>query len=102
MEEDSTELNPRNIQTILVNLRDHLVYAFPNLLAQTIPLSLIRNDTEGNISLVVPLKSRAEPTGSTPRGYINMGLPLDTPTFMLQVINFLFKLFRKVFDELFY
>ena len=74
-------------QNILVNLRDHLVYAFPKLLSQTIPLSLIRNDTAGNISLVVPLKSRAEPTSFSARGYVNMGLPLDTPTFMLQVIS---------------
>ena len=83
---EETGLDPVKIQTILVNLRDHLVLVFPNLLTQTMPLSLIRNDTEGNISLVVPLMSRSEPTGSSPKGYVNMGLPLDTPTFMLQFI----------------
>ena len=83
---EETGLDAEKSQNMLVNLRDHLILAFPNLLGQTMPLSLIRNDTEGNISLVVPLKSRAEPTGSSTRGYVNMGLPLDTPTFMLQFI----------------
>ena len=83
---EETGLDAEKSQSMLVNLRDHLVLAFPNLLTQTMPLSLIRNDTEGNISLVVPLKSRAEPTVSSARGYVNMGLPLDTPTFMLQFI----------------
>ena len=73
---EETGLDAEKSQSMLVNLRDHLVLAFPNLLTQTMPLSLIRNDTEGNISLVVPLKSRAEPTVSSARGYVNMGLPL--------------------------
>ena len=71
-------------QNILATLREHLMVAFPNL-ASTLSLNQIRNDTAGNISMVMPLRSKAEPTGQFSKGYINMGLPLDTPTFMLQV-----------------
>ena len=76
---------PDKSQNVLVTLREHLNVTFPNL-AATLPLSQIRNDTLGNISMVMPLKSRAEPCENSTKGYINMGLPLDTPTFMLQVI----------------
>ena len=76
-------VNPDKSQNVLVTLREHLKVTFPNL-AATLPLSQIRNDTLGNISMVMPLKSQAEPSGNTTKGYINMGLPLDTPTFMLQ------------------
>ena len=81
MEEDiiSTEKS----QYILATLREHLRIAFPNL-STTLPLNQIRSDTSGNVSMVMPLRSRAEPTGNTLKGYITMGLPLDNPTFMLQ------------------
>jgi hypothetical protein len=76
--------NANKSQNILITLREHLAVAFPSL-STYLPLSQIRNDTAGNISLVMPLKSRSEPTGASTRGYVNMGLPLDAPTFMLQV-----------------
>ncbi len=69
---------------VLVNLQRHLEEVFPNLSA-TLPLSQIRNDTAGNISMVMPLRMRSEPVTASLRGYMNLGLPLDSPTFMLQV-----------------
>lgn len=83
MEIEGTPIEPDKSQNILATLREHLMIAFPHL-SLTLPLNQIRNDTAGNISMVMPLRSKSEPTGSTDKGYINMGLPLDTPTFMLQ------------------
>lgn len=83
MEIEGTPIEPDKSQNILATLREHLMIAFPHL-SISLPLNQIRNDTAGNISMVMPLRSKAEPTGSTHKGYINMGLPLDTPTFMLQ------------------
>lgn len=83
---EETTFSADKSQNVLVTLREHLSVAFPNLSA-CVPMSQIRNDTTGNISMVMPLKSKSEPTGSSTKGYINMGLPLDTPTFMLQVFH---------------
>ena len=81
-------IQPDKSQNVLGTLRSHLENAYPNL-ASTLPLSQIRIDTLGNISMVMPLKSRAEPSNNTTKGCINMGLPLDSPTFMLQVYIYL-------------
>ena len=77
-------IDPDKSQNILATLREHLMVAFPNL-STSLPHNQIRNDTAGNISMVIPLPSKDEPTNNSVKGYINMGLPLDTPTFMLQV-----------------
>ena len=81
---EENPLNADKSQNVLESLRGHLISTFPNL-SSSLPLSQIRNDTAGNISMVMPLKRREEPTVNSTKGYINMGLPLDTPTFMLQV-----------------
>lgn len=81
---EGNSIDPEKTQTILSTLREHLTAAFPNL-SITLPHNQIRNDTAGNISMVFPLPSKDEPTSNSEKGYINMGLPLDTPTFMLQL-----------------
>ena len=92
---EGNSIDPEKTQTILSTLREHLTAAFPNL-SVTLPHNQIRNDTAGNISMVFPLPSKDEPTSNSEKGYINMGLPLDTPTFMLQVclISF-YRMYRK-------
>lgn len=70
-------------EVVLEALRDHLANEFP-FLSSSLALSQIRSDTAGRTSLVMPLKMRSEPVNSSTRGYVTMGLPLDTPTFMLQ------------------
>ena len=81
---EGTKIDAERSQNILTTLREHLALAFPNL-SSTIHLNQIRYDTAGQISMVFPLRSKGEPTNLSNRGYINMGLPLDTPTFMVQV-----------------
>ena len=93
---EGNPIDPDRSQNILATLREHLTVAFPHLSAN-LAQNQIRNDTAGNISMVIPLLSKVEPTENSDKGYINMGLPLDTPTFMLQVSFFFFSKFNLVF-----